>query len=136
MLKSLADRLAEAAAEWLHHRVRTDDWGYARDEKLSNDEMIAEKYQGIRPAPGYPACPDHTVKRDLFRLLDATANAGMGLTENFAMTPAAAVSGFYLAHPQAHYFAVTKIGQDQLEDWAARNNMDKSAAARWLAPLL
>jgi 5-methyltetrahydrofolate--homocysteine methyltransferase len=136
MLKSLADRLAEAAAEWLHHRVRTDDWGYARDEKLSNDEMIAEKYQGIRPAPGYPACPDHTVKRDLFRLLDATANAGMGLTENFAMTPAAAVSGFYFAHPQAHYFAVSKIGQDQLEDWAARNNMDKSAAARWLAPLL
>ncbi|RLJ68148.1 methionine synthase [Sulfurisoma sediminicola] len=136
MLKSLADRLAEAAAEWLHHRVRTDDWGYARGETLTNDEMIAEKYQGIRPAPGYPACPDHTVKRDLFRLLDAPANAGMGLTENFAMTPAAAVAGFYLAHPQAHYFAVSKIGNDQLEDWAARNNMDKSAASRWLAPLL
>jgi 5-methyltetrahydrofolate--homocysteine methyltransferase len=136
MLKSLADRLAEAAAEWLHHRVRTDDWGYARDEKLGNEELIAEKYQGIRPAPGYPACPDHTVKRDLFRLLDAPANAGMGLTENFAMTPAAAVAGFYLAHPQAHYFAVSKIGQDQLEDWAKRNNMGVSDASRWLAPLL
>jgi 5-methyltetrahydrofolate--homocysteine methyltransferase len=136
MLKALADRLAEAAAEWLHRRVRTDDWGYARDEQLSNEELIAEKYQGIRPAPGYPACPDHTVKKDLFTLLDAPANAGMGLTENFAMTPAAAVAGFYLAHPQAHYFAVSKIGDDQLEDWAKRNNMEKSAATRWLAPLL
>ncbi|MBU0751711.1 MAG: methionine synthase [Gammaproteobacteria bacterium] len=136
MLKSLADRLAEAAAEWLHHRVRTDDWGYAGSEKLSTEELIAEKYQGIRPAPGYPACPDHTVKKALFDLLDAPTNAGMALTENFAMTPAAAVSGFYLAHPQAHYFAVSKIGSDQLEDWAKRNNMEKSAASRWLAPLL
>ncbi len=136
MLKSLADRLAEAAAEWLHERVRRDDWGYARDERLTVEELVAEKYQGIRPAPGYPACPDHTVKKDLFRLLDAPANAGMELTENFAMTPAAAVAGFYLAHPQAHYFAVSKIGADQLEDWAERNNMDKSAASRWLAPLL
>jgi 5-methyltetrahydrofolate--homocysteine methyltransferase len=136
MLKSLADRLAEAAAEWLHERVRREYWGYAFEERLSRDELIAEKYQGIRPAPGYPACPDHTVKGDLFRLLDAPANAGMELTENFAMTPAASVAGFYLAHPQAHYFAVSKIGDDQLEDWAKRNNMEKSAAARWLAPLL
>ncbi len=136
MLKSLADRLAEAAAEWLHARVRRDDWGYARDEAWSNADLVAEKYQGIRPAPGYPACPDHTAKKDLFDLLDAPANTGMTLTENFAMLPAAAVAGFYLAHPQAHYFAVSKIGNDQLEDWAGRNNMEKSVAARWLAPLL
>jgi 5-methyltetrahydrofolate--homocysteine methyltransferase len=139
MLKSLADRLAEACAEWLHERVRIDDWGYARDiehGKLTVDELIAEKYQGIRPAPGYPACPDHTVKQDLFALLDVPANAGMGLTENFAMTPAAAVAGFYFAHPQAKYFAVTKIGRDQLEDWAKRSGMSVVEAKRWLAPLL
>ncbi len=136
MLKSLADRLAEAAAEWLHERVRREYWGYALAERLSPDALIAEKYQGIRPAPGYPACPDHTVKGDVFRLLDAPANTGMALTENFAMTPAAAVAGFYLAHPAAHYFAVTKIGRDQLEDWATRNHMAEADAARWLAPLL
>jgi 5-methyltetrahydrofolate--homocysteine methyltransferase len=136
MLKSLADRLAEAAAEWLHERVRIDDWGYARGEKLSSEELIAEKYQGIRPAPGYPACPDHTVKKDLFALLDAPANAGIGLTEHFAMTPAAAVSGFYFAHPQARYFAITKIGRDQLEDWARRSNYAVREAEKWLAPLL
>ncbi len=139
MLKSLADRLAEAAAEWLHERVRVDDWGYARDGehgKLTLDDLIAEKYQGIRPAPGYPACPDHTVKRDLFALLDAPAAAGIDLTENFAMTPAASVSGFYFAHPQAKYFAVTKIGRDQLEDWAKRSNYTLPEAEKWLAPLL
>ncbi|HZV55903.1 MAG TPA: vitamin B12 dependent-methionine synthase activation domain-containing protein, partial [Rhodocyclaceae bacterium] len=136
MLKSLADRLAEAAAEWLHERVRREYWGYAAAEKLSNEELIAEKYQGIRPAPGYPACPDHTVKGDLFRLLDAPTSADMGLTESYAMTPAASVSGFYLAHPEAHYFAVGKIGRDQLEDWARRNNIDNSEAEKWLAPLL
>jgi 5-methyltetrahydrofolate--homocysteine methyltransferase len=139
MLKSLADRLAEAAAEWLHERVRIDDWGYARDAehgKLSNEDLIAEKYQGIRPAPGYPACPDHTVKKDLFVLLDAPAQAGIELTENFAMTPAAAVSGFYFAHPQAKYFAITKIGRDQLEDWARRTNYPLPEAEKWLAPLL
>jgi 5-methyltetrahydrofolate--homocysteine methyltransferase len=136
MLKALADRLAEAAAEWLHERVRREYWGYAADEALTNDELIAEKYQGIRPAPGYPACPDHTAKGDLFRLLDAPGNAGMGLTESFAMTPAASVSGFYLAHPEAHYFAVGKIGADQLEDWASRNNMTSEEARKWLAPLL
>jgi 5-methyltetrahydrofolate--homocysteine methyltransferase len=136
MLKSLADRLAEAAAEWLHERVRVDDWGYGRDEGLNLEALIAEKYQGIRPAPGYPACPDHTVKKALFDLLDVPTNAGIDLTENFAMTPAAAVSGFYFAHPQAKYFAVTKIGQDQLEDWAGRTGLDSTSARRWLAPLL
>ncbi len=136
MLKALADRLAEAAAEWLHERVRKEYWGYARDEKLSNEELIAEKYIGIRPAPGYPACPDHTAKGELFRILDAPANAGMGLTENFAMMPAASVSGFYLANPEAHYFAIAKIGADQLEDWARRNNMDVAEARKWLAPVL
>jgi 5-methyltetrahydrofolate--homocysteine methyltransferase len=139
MLKSLADRLAEACAEWLHERVRVDDWGYAYDSeygKLSNADLIAEKYQGIRPAPGYPACPDHTVKKALFDLLDAPGNAGMGLTEHFAMTPAASVSGFYFAHPQAKYFAITKIGRDQLEDWAKRANYTVQEAERWLAPLL
>jgi 5-methyltetrahydrofolate--homocysteine methyltransferase len=136
MLKSLADRLAEAAAEWLHERVRIDDWGYGRDEGLDLDALIDEKYRGIRPAPGYPACPDHTVKQDLFALLDAPANAGIALTENFAMMPAAAVSGFYFAHPQAKYFAVTKIARDQLEDWAKRTNYPVSEAEKWLAPLL
>jgi 5-methyltetrahydrofolate--homocysteine methyltransferase len=136
MLKALADRLAEAAAEWLHERVRKQDWGYAASEALSSDELIAEKYRGIRPAPGYPACPDHTAKGELFELLDAPKNAGMGLTENFAMTPAASVSGFYLAHPEANYFAVSKIGRDQLADWAARSGMSEAEAAKWLAPIL
>jgi 5-methyltetrahydrofolate--homocysteine methyltransferase len=136
MLKSLADRLAEAAAEWLHERVRKDYWGYAAAEKWSNDELIAEKYAGVRPAPGYPACPDHTAKGGLFKLLDAPANAGMALTENFAMTPAASVAGFYLAHPDAHYFAVSKIGRDQMADWAARAGMSEAEAEKWLAPIL
>ncbi len=136
MLKALADRLAEAAAEWLHLKVRTDDWGYATDENLDNDALIAEAYKGIRPAPGYPACPDHTAKRDLFALLDAPANAGMGLTESCAMTPAASVSGFYIGHPEARYFAIPKIGRDQLEAWAQRKGMALKDAERWLAPLL
>jgi 5-methyltetrahydrofolate--homocysteine methyltransferase len=139
MLKSLADRLAEAAAEWLHERVRIDDWGYARDSEhgqLTVDDLIAEQYRGIRPAPGYPACPDHTVKKALFDLLDAPTHAGIDLTENFAMTPAASVSGFYFAHPQARYFAIAKIGRDQLEDWAKRSGMSATEAERWLAPLL
>ncbi len=135
MLKALADRFAEAAAEWLHRKVRTEFWGYAKDEKLDNDALIAEKYQGIRPAPGYPACPDHTAKRELFALLDAPA-IGMGLTESCAMTPAASVSGFYIGHPAASYFAIPKIGRDQLEDWAARKAMPLAEAERWLAPLL
>ena len=136
MLKSLADRLAEACAEWLHAQIRRDYWGYASDETLSNDALIREEYTGIRPAPGYPACPDHTAKGLLFDLLDAPGNAGMGITETFAMTPAAAVSGFYLAHPQAKYFAVSKIGRDQLEDWAKRAGFSVTEAERWLAPLL
>ncbi len=135
MLKALADRLAEAFAEALHHRVRTDLWGYAAGEGLSNEEMIAEKYRGIRPAPGYPACPDHSVKRELFELLQAQ-DADMGLTESMAMTPAASVSGFYLAHPDSTYFSVGKIGEDQLQDQAARRGADVKLLERLLAPNL
>ena len=135
MLKALADRLAEAAAEWLHLQVRTRYWGYAADERLDNEALIAEKYTGIRPAPGYPACPDHTAKRDLFALLDAPA-IGMALTESCAMTPTAAVSGFFIGHPAAKYFAIPKISRDQLEDWAQRKGMTLGEAERWLAPLL
>jgi len=136
MVKALADRFAEAFAEWLHHHVRTDLWGYAADEKLSSAELIAERYAGIRPAPGYPACPDHTEKAGLFTLLDAHANAGMTLTDAYAMLPAASVSGFYLSHPESRYFAVGKIERDQLADYAHRKGMDVAQAERWLAPLL
>jgi 5-methyltetrahydrofolate--homocysteine methyltransferase len=136
LLKALADRLAEAFAEHLHRRVRREYWGYAADEKLTNEELIAEKYRGIRPAAGYPACPDHTEKGPLFALLDAEKHTGMALTESFAMHPAASVSGFYLAHPEARYFAVTKIARDQLEDWAQRAGFSVGEAQRWLAPLL
>ncbi|MCH7342493.1 methionine synthase [Pelomonas sp. CA6] len=135
MLKALADRLAEAFAERLHQRVRTELWGYAADEQLSNEALIAEQYRGIRPAPGYPACPDHLVKRDLLRVLQADA-IGMGLTESMAMTPAASVSGFYFSHPESTYFNVGRIGDDQLQDWAARMALDAAAAQRALAPLL
>ncbi len=135
MLKSLADRLAEAFAERMHQRVRTDFWGYAADENLSSAELIAEKYRGIRPAPGYPACPDHTVKAAMFETLNG-ADIGMGLTESWAMTPAASVSGFYIAHPEASYFNVGKIGDDQLADWARRNALSRAEAQRALAPLL
>jgi 5-methyltetrahydrofolate--homocysteine methyltransferase len=135
MLKALADRLAEAFAECLHHRVRSDLWGYAAHEALSNEDMIAEKYQGIRPAPGYPACPDHSAKTDLFRVLNAE-EIGMGLTESLAMTPAASVSGFYIGHPDAVYFNVGKIGEDQLHDMAQRRGMDEAVLARLLAPNL
>jgi 5-methyltetrahydrofolate--homocysteine methyltransferase len=136
MVKALADRLAEAFAEHLHHRVRTEFWGYAASEKLSNDELVAEKYSGIRPAPGYPACPDHTEKADLFHLLDAGRNAGLTLTESFAMLPTAAVSGFYLSHPQSRYFAVGKIERDQVTDYAHRKGMDLAVMERWLASIL
>jgi 5-methyltetrahydrofolate--homocysteine methyltransferase len=136
MLKALADRLAEAFAECLHARVRRNDWGHAKDETLTNEELIAEKYMGIRPAPGYPACPEHTEKGPLFALLDAPAKAGVSLTESFAMWPAAAVSGFYFSHPQAKYFAVGKIGADQLQDYAKRKGWDQPTAERWLAPSL
>ncbi|MGQ3082417.1 MAG: methionine synthase [Hydrogenophaga sp.] len=135
MLKALADRMAEALAECLHHRVRTDLWGYAADEALSNEDLIQEKYQGIRPAPGYPACPDHQVKRPLFDLLQCE-DIGMGLTESLAMTPAASVSGFYLAHPQSTYFNVGKIGEDQVDDLAERSAVARNELERWLAPNL
>ncbi len=135
MLKALADRLAEAFAERMHQRVRTEFWGFAADEALSNDELIAEKFRGIRPAPGYPACPDHRVKADMFRVLNA-AEVGMGLTESMAMTPAASVSGFYLAHPDAAYFNVGRIGDDQIADWAQRNGMAVDEARRGLAALV
>ncbi|MBT2323557.1 methionine synthase [Variovorax paradoxus] len=135
MLKALADRLAEAFAEALHHRVRTDLWGYAADEGLSNEEMIGEKYRGIRPAPGYPACPDHSVKRPMFDLLNC-ADIGMTLTESLAMMPAASVSGFYLSHPDATYFNVGKIGHDQLQDQAARRMKSEADLERLLAPNL
>jgi 5-methyltetrahydrofolate--homocysteine methyltransferase len=135
LFKALADRLAEAFAECLHHRVRTDLWGYVANEALSNEELIAEKYQGIRPAPGYPACPDHSVKRDLFDLLQCD-EIGMGLTDSLAMTPAASVSGFYLAHPQSTYFNVGRIGDDQVRDLSARKHTDERELQRLLAPNL
>ncbi|MEY4643182.1 MAG: putative methionine synthase [Pseudomonadota bacterium] len=135
MLKALADRLAEAFAECLHQRVRTDLWGYAPQEQLTTEDLIAEKYQGIRPAPGYPACPDHSVKRELFELLRCE-DIGMGLTDSLAMTPAASVSGFYLAHPHSTYFNVGKIGADQLHDQARRRGLSEDTLQRLLAPNL
>ncbi len=136
MLKSLADRLAEAFAEHLHMKVRREFWGYAKEENLDNDALIEEKYRGIRPAPGYPACPDHTEKEGLFRLLDAEKNAGISLTESYAMLPASSVSGFYFSHPESSYFATGKVDRDQVEDYARRKNMDIEKAERWLAPVL
>ncbi len=135
LFKALADRLAEALAECLHERVRKDLWGYCPDEALSNEQLVKEQYQGIRPAPGYPACPDHSVKRAMFDVLQA-ADIGMGLTESLAMTPAASVSGFYLAHPESQYFNVGKIGDDQLADLAQRSGVEASELKRWLGPNL
>jgi len=136
MLQALADRLAEAFAEHLHLRVRREFWGYAADEGLSNDDLIAEKYRGIRPAPGYPACPEHSEKGPLFELLQAPKNAGITLTESFAMLPTAAVSGFYFSHPQAQYFATGKVDKDQVADYAKRKGWTLEEAERWLAPAL
>jgi len=136
LLKSLADRLAEAFAEHLHLRVRKEFWGYAESEELANTDLIRERYTGIRPAPGYPACPDHTEKRTLFDLLQAEQNAGVELTEHFAMIPASSVSGFYYSHPEASYFAIGKIGRDQLESLAARKNIPVQEMERWLRPNL
>jgi len=133
LLKALADRLAEALAERLHHRVRTEFWGYAADEALDNEALIAEKYSGIRPAPGYPACPEHSEKRTLFDLLDAERNAGMILTEGFAMLPAAAVSGYYFSHPRSQYFVVGRVSKEQVADYARRKGVDRAQAERWLA---
>jgi hypothetical protein len=135
MIKALADRLAEAFAEAVHARVRREFWGYAASERLTDADLIAEEYRGIRPAPGYPACPDHTEKGPLFDLLGAR-EIGMSLTESYAMLPASSVSGFYLSHPQAQYFAVGKIAEDQAEDYARRKGLAVDAAERWLAPVL
>ena len=136
LAKALADRLAEAFAERLHQRVRRELWGYAPDEALTNTDLIAERYQGIRPAPGYPACPDHTEKETLFELLEAEPRAGIRLTESFAMWPGASVSGYYLWNPDSHYFGVGRIGRDQLADYAARKGVPLAEAERWLAPNL
>jgi 5-methyltetrahydrofolate--homocysteine methyltransferase len=136
MVKALADRLAEAFAERMHELVRKEYWGYAKDESFSNEELIKEKYAGIRPAPGYPACPDHTEKDTLFRLLDAEKNAGINLTESYAMYPTAAVSGFYFAHAESRYFGLGKIAKDQVEDYAKRKKMDLEVVERWLSPNL
>jgi 5-methyltetrahydrofolate--homocysteine methyltransferase len=136
MLQALADRLAEALAEYIHMKVRTEYWGYAKDELLSNDDMIREVYTGIRPAPGYPACPDHTEKNKLFHLLDASNQIGITLTESLAMYPASSVCGWYFANPEAKYFGVGKITKDQLQDYATRKGMDNVDAEKWLRPSL
>jgi 5-methyltetrahydrofolate--homocysteine methyltransferase len=136
VLKALADRLAEALAEYMHERTRREFWAYASDESLNNNERISEKYRGIRPAPGYPACPDHTEKATLWELLDVEASIGLQLTDSYAMFPTAAISGFYFSHPDAKYFAVGKIDRDQLESYAKRKDMSIAEAERWLAPNL
>lgn len=133
LFKALCDRLAEAFAERMHQRVRTEFWGYAADETLTNAQLINEEYRGIRPAPGYPACPEHTEKGALFELLNVPENIGVTLTESYAMLPMASVSGFYFSHPDARYFAVAKIGADQVEDYARRKAWDVATAERWLA---
>jgi 5-methyltetrahydrofolate--homocysteine methyltransferase len=135
MVKALADRLAEAFAERLHQLARIH-WGYGRQEQWSNDDLIAEKYRGIRPAPGYPACPDHSEKKTLFQLLDAERLTGVRLTDNFAMWPAASVCGWYFAHPQARYFSVERVGRDQVEDYARRKGLSIEEVERLLAPIL
>jgi 5-methyltetrahydrofolate--homocysteine methyltransferase len=136
LIKALADRLAEAFAERLHERVRRELWGYAPDERLSNEDIIAERYQGIRPAPGYPACPDHTEKETLFKLLEAEERTGIHLTESFAMLPTAAVSGYYFSRPEATYFGLGRMGHDQLSEYAERKGLDIETMARWLRPNL
>jgi 5-methyltetrahydrofolate--homocysteine methyltransferase len=136
LLKALADRLAEAFAERLHEKVRKEIWGYAADEKFTNEELIQESYAGIRPAPGYPAQPDHTEKLTIWNLLDVERNTGITLTESMAMVPTAAVSGLFIAHPASHYFGLGKISRDQVEDYARRKNMSMDEAERWLGPVL
>src|SRR5690606_9827198 len=132
-LQAMADRLAEAFAEVLHKRTRKEFWGYVKEENLTTEELVKETYQGIRPAPGYPACPDHTEKYKLFDLLNATENAGIQLTESLAMYPASSVCGWYFSHPQSTYFGVGKITQDQLKDYAQRKGMSEEEIGRWLA---
>jgi len=136
LLKALADRLAEAFAERMHERVRKECWGYAPDEDLDNKALIAEQYRGIRPAPGYPACQDHTEKATLWKLLTPDTRIGLHLTESYAMTPTAAVSGWYFAHPEARYFGTGKIARDQVENYAKRKRWSLAQAEKWLAPVL
>jgi 5-methyltetrahydrofolate--homocysteine methyltransferase len=136
MIKALADRLAEALAEYLHREVRRRYWGYAPEESLESEDLIRERYQGIRPAPGYPACPEHSEKETLFALLDATTNSGIRLTENFAMLPAASVSGWYFSHPDSRYFGVGKIASDQLDSYAERKGLTRDLAGYLLRPVL
>src|SRR3546814_2064904 len=136
LVKALADRLAEAFAERMHQHVRTTLWGYAEGEQLTNEALIREQYRGSRPAPGYPACPDHSQKPVLFEMLNATEHTGIILTDGFAMWPTAAVSGFYFGHPQCEYFGVARIGRDQLEEYAVRRDVELSVAERWLRPNL
>ena len=136
MLEALADRLAEAFAERLHQRVRKELWGYAHDEQLDNVGLIKEQYRGIRPAPGYPACPDHTEKEQLWQLLDVEDATGMKLTESMAMWPGASVSGWYFSHPQSQYFVVGRLGRDQVADYADRKGWSLAEAERWLSPNL
>jgi 5-methyltetrahydrofolate--homocysteine methyltransferase len=136
MLKALADRLAEAFAERMHQRVRTEFWAYAAEENLTNEQLIAEEYQGIRPAPGYPACPDHTEKETLWELIEPDSSAGITITESFAMMPASSVSGWYFSHPQSQYFGTGKVQRDQVEDYAERKKLELREAERWLAPVL
>lgn len=136
LLESLADRLAEAFAERMHQRVRREFWGYAANEELDNTSLIEEKYVGVRPAPGYPSCPDHTEKQKLWELLNVTENTGIELTESMAMWPGAAVSGWYFSHPQSQYFVVGRLGRDQVGDYAARKGWDLATAERWLSPVL
>lgn len=136
MIKALADRLAEAFAEYLHEQVRQHFWGYAKSENLDSEALIKERYKGIRPAPGYPACPEHSEKETLFRLLEATARTGIALTESYAMTPAAAVSGWYFSHPESRYFGIGKIDEDQLESYAERKQLPLDEARRLLSPSL
>ena len=136
LLESIADRLAEAFAEWMHARFRRELWGGHEEGELTAEDLIAERYRGIRPAPGYPACPDHTTKEALFTLLNAGEHTGMRLTESMAMSPAASVSGWYFAHPESRYFGIGRIGRDQVEDYARRKGWSVSEAERWLAPNL
>jgi 5-methyltetrahydrofolate--homocysteine methyltransferase len=136
MIRILGDRLAEAAAELIHEKVRKEYWGYAPGENLTADELFKSKYQGIRPAPGYPACPDHTEKQTIFDLLEARERIGVTLTESFAMVPVSSVSGYIFSHPQSSYFNLGKIGTDQLKDYAKRKNFTNNEASKWLSPNL
>jgi 5-methyltetrahydrofolate--homocysteine methyltransferase len=134
MIKALADRLAEAFAEYLHKKVRTEYWGYSSDESLTNEELIKESYKGIRPAPGYPACPDHLEKNTIWKLLNVEKEIGVKLTESLAMWPASSVSGYYFGNPESKYFGLGKIKEDQVADYAKRRNIDLELASKWLNP--